>query len=249
MPFYHARRRVRFWAGLIVALIEVALGYAILSSWQPARAIRAIDELTTIRPVRVSPPPQVVPAEQPHTARKKGAASPPNLRADPTEIVAPPPVLRPIPVPVITAPKAGQGPDASAGASSVAGPGTGAGGIGTGTGSGGEGDGDGDGGGTPPRQIKGRLKNSDYPAAAGEAGVGGTVSVRYVVDTDGRVSDCEVTRSSGSRLLDETTCRLIRERFQFRPSLDEQGRPVACAIVENHSWFVQHDDVPPGQPR
>jgi protein TonB len=158
--------------------------------------------------------------------------------------------LPPIPVPVVTAPKAGQGPDASAGASIVAGPGTGAGGVGTGSGSGGSGDGDGDGGGdTPPRQIRGRLKNSDYPAAAGASGVSGTVSVRYVVETDGRVSDCEVTRSSGSQILDETTCRLIRERFRFRPSLDAQGRPVPAAIVENHSWFVEHDDAPPDQPR
>jgi len=249
MPVDHARRRVRFWAGLLVALVEIALGYAILSSWQPASSIRATDELTTIQSAHIEPPPPVVPAESPRRARKQGAASPPNLRADPAEIVAPPPVLRPVPVPVITAPNAGQGPDASAGASIVAGPGTGAGGIGTGTGSGGAGDGDGDGGGTPPRQIKGRLKNSDYPSAAGEAGVGGTVSVRYVVETDGRVSDCEVTRSSGSRILDETTCRLIRERFRFRPSLDEQGRPVASAIVENHSWFVQHDDGPSDQPR
>ena len=246
MPIDQSRRRARFWAGVLVTAIEVALGYALLSSWAAAPSIQASDTMTTIRPMPVVPPPEIVPARQPRTARKPGAAAPPNLRAHATAIVAPPPVLPPIPVPVVTAPRAGQGPDAFAGASTVAGPGTGAGGTGNGSGSGGDGDGGGD---TPPRQIKGRLKNSDYPAAAGEAGVSGTVSVRYVVETDGRVSACEITRSSGSRILDETTCRLIRERFRFRPSLDAQGRPVAAAIVENHSWYVQHEDAPPDQPR
>jgi periplasmic protein TonB len=231
-------------------MIELALGYALLSGWTPNRSIRVGEDMALIRPTPVRPPEELVAAKQPHTARKQGAASPPNLRAHPVEIVAPPPVLPPISVPVVTASKAGQGSDPSAGASTVAGPGTGAGGVGTGSGSGGDGDGDGDGGGdTPPRLIKGRLRNSDYPAAAGEAGVSGTVSVRYVVETDGRVSDCEVTRSSGSPLLDETTCRLIRERFRFRPSLDAQGRPVPAAIVENHSWYVQHEDTPPHPPR
>jgi periplasmic protein TonB len=248
MPIDQSRRRARFWAGVLVAAIEVALGYALFSSRAAAPSIQVSDTMMTIRPMPVVPPPEIVPARQPRTARTQGAAAPPNLRAHATTIVAPPPVLPPIPVPVVTAPRAGQGPDAFAGASAVAGPGTGAGGTGNGSGSGGDGEGDG-GGDTPPRQIKGRLKNSDYPAAAGEAGVSGTVSVRYVVETDGRVSACEITRSSGSRILDETTCRLIRERFRFRPSLDAQGRPVAAAIVENHSWYVRHEDAPPDQPR
>lgn len=244
MPNSQAHPRARFWAALLVAAIELALGYALLSGWSPARSIRVGEDLTLIGPTPVRPPPEFIAAKQPHTARKQGAASPPNLLAHPAEIVAPPPVLRPIPIPVIIAPKAGQGHETSDGVSTVEGPGTGAGGAGAGSGSGGIGDGDG-GGDTPPRLTKGRLKNSDYPAAAGEAGVSGTVSVRYVVETDGRVSDCEVTRSSGSPILDDTTCRLIRERFRFRPSLDAQGRPVAAAIVENHSWYVHHEDTPP----
>jgi protein TonB len=249
MPNSQAYPRARFCAALLVAAIELALGYALLSGWTPTRSLSVGEDLTLIRPTPVRPPPEFIAVKQPHTARKQGAASPPNLLAHPAEIVAPPPVLRPISLPVITAPKAGQGHETSAGASTVAGPGTGAGGAGAGSGSGGSGDGDGDGGGdTPPRLIKGRLKNSDYPAAAGEGGISGIVSVRYVVEADGRVSDCEITRSSGSPLLDETTCRLIRERFRFRPSLDAQGRPVAAAIVENHSWYVHHEDAPSDPP-
>ena len=114
------------------------------------------------------------------------------------------------------------------------------GGIGNGAG---PGEGDGAGGGTPPRRLSGRLRDSDYPRGLGEAGIEGTVSVEYRVELDGRVTDCVITRSSGSRLLDETTCDLIEQRFRYRPAHDRAGRPVISYIVENHSWIV-HDEPP-----
>ncbi len=65
----------------------------------------------------------------------------------------------------------------------------------------------------------------------------------YTVLTDGRAVDCRVTRSSGSDLLDATTCRLIERRFRFDPSRDGRGRPIVSHIEENHSWIVE--DLPP----
>jgi protein TonB len=47
-----------------------------------------------------------------------------------------------------------------------------------------------------------------------------------------------VTRSSGSTDLDNTTCRLILERFRFKPSRDPNGRPVPATIVQNHTWVI-----------
>ncbi len=61
-------------------------------------------------------------------------------------------------------------------------------------------------------------RDSDYPAAAKEALISGTVAVRYVVAVSGRVTECSVTGSSGNAELDQTTCRLIKERFRFKPS-------------------------------
>lgn len=201
---------------------------------------RVMDVIDFERP----PPPRPVEPAQPvpRQNRPSGEAAPPNLKAVPTEIVAPPPVLPPIIVPVVAAPIADKGAAANAGVALVVGPGTGAGGQGNGRGAGGSGDGDGDGfGGVPPEHLRGRLNNSDYPTGLGEKGVQGTVAVRYLVREDGRVSDCQVTRSSGSKMLDDTTCRLITERFRFRPSRDEQGRPVAAYIEENHEWISQHE--------
>jgi protein TonB len=61
--------------------------------------------------------------------------------------------------------------------------------------------------------------------------------VRFRVEIDGRVSDCIVTQSSGSRELDDNTCRLIRTRYRFRAPRDESGRPVPATVVEDHEWI------------
>ncbi|UAK26455.1 energy transducer TonB [Sphingomonas nostoxanthinifaciens] len=196
----------------------------------PVEQTTATFDVTAPRP----PPPLAV--ERPRTHAHAGKASPPNLKAIPTALVQPP-VAHIVPPVIVAAPIAGPGAAASSGASDRAGPGFGAGGNGNGRGSGDDGNGDGDGG-EPPRHVSGRIKNADYPHDLVGARIGGTVGVRYRVEVDGRVSDCLVTATSGSAELDALTCRLIQQRFRFRPSLDEDGRPVASQIVENHSWIV-----------
>lgn len=236
-----SRPNDRLRAALLAGVIQAVLGYALIMGLAVHMAPPSGEPLTLFGIAPEPPPPPIVKV-QPRPSRShrpEGAASPPNLRSKATEIVAPPPVI-PLVIPplVVAAPDPGVGRDASAGAADVAGPGTGSGGIGDGTGSGGAGDGDGGGSEeTPPRWIKGRLKDSDFPAGLGDAGVGGTVGVRYTVAVTGRVSACTVTRSSGNAVLDETTCRLIRDRFRFRPSLDAANRPVASVIVEKHEWI------------
>lgn len=230
-------------AGLFATAMAALLGWALVTGIGGGRTgpvgegLKLFD-VAPPAPEKPLPPP--IPAKQANK-RPEGAASPPNLRSQANEIVAPPPVIPQPPSPIIAAKVAGTGTDATQGAAPVAGPGTGAGGIGDGTGSGDAGDGDGGGGGEPPRLIRGRLRDSDYPRAAGAAGIGGTVGVRYFVGEDGRVGACSVTRSSGNEELDAITCRLIRERFRFRPSLDEDGRPVGSFLVEKHSWIVRDE--------
>ncbi len=175
-----------------------------------------------------------------HSGRRSGAASPPNLRSQATPVVAPPPIVQPLePQPVAAVIKPGSGTAPTAGAADMRGSGSGSGGQGDGSGSGG--DGDGDGGDVPPRLLNGRLKNSDYPRTAADAGAEGSVSVRYSVGKDGRASNCRVTQSSGNDELDLTTCRLIVERFRFVPSRDASGNPVDSDIVEEHSWSIAHE--------
>ena len=99
----------------------------------------------------------------------------------------------------------------------------------------------------PPRRTSGRITDRDYPRSLSEAGISGTVSVRYRVGLDGHASGCLVTRSSGSDALDMLTCQLIERRFRFRPARDEEGRPVPSTIVENHSWIIPPAPPPEAQ--
>jgi len=212
------------------------MGFALPPGLIPAASLQLI-RVDLPRPEQ--PRPKLKVAEQ---RKRQGKASPPNLRAEPTQIIAPRPEIPvPVPPPIPAAPIAGNAFANAAGSADVPGPGTGAGGQGNGRGSGSGGEGDGSGG-TPPQWIKGRIKDSDYPKTAGQAGVSGTVSVRYTVEVDGHAMNCRVTASSGNAELDATTCQLIEKRFRFKPARDEGGMPVRATIVENHSWVI--DRVP-----
>jgi periplasmic protein TonB len=254
MAYVLSTRSERGRAAFVAAGLTAALGYALILGLALGRGAAPGETLKTFE-VAPDPPPPVREKLKPHrlaSAKPEGAASPPNIRSEPTEIVAPVPVVPlPAPAPVVVAPVAGVGGDPSMGNAEVRGPGTGSGGVGDGRGSGGGGNGSGDGGAeTPPRWVRGGLKDSDYPDGAAEAGISGTVGVRYLVWTDGRVRDCEVTQTSGSAELDATTCRLIEARFRFRPSRDARGRPVPATIVENHSWMVEREpEAAPLRPR
>lgn len=238
--------RERIASALGVAVVHALIGYALITGLRLEVPQRVADELKLIEVLPPAEPPRPRPKveHKVKAERPEGEASPPNLRAEPTQIVLPPPRIPiPSPNPVPVAPIAGVGNAPSAGSADIPGPGYGAGGWGNGRGAGGYGDGDGEGGWTPPRQRKGRIRDSDYPRAAGQEGVGGTVGVRFVVEADGRVSRCGIDRSSGVPILDDTTCRLIVERFRYDPSRDPDGRPVRATIVQNHSWFIRQ--LPP----
>lgn len=251
MLLWVRENRDRLRSAGAVGLLHAALGYLLLTGlgFAPSRAVP--EALKLLNLTEEPPPPPAEPARpsvEPKTrkARPKdpeGAASPPNKKNTPTEIMAPPPEIRlPVPPPIPVAPAPGQGSAAAAGAATVPGPGTGAGGLGTGLGSGrfGTGTGGGGGGGRPTRArwISGSIRGSDYPDSAYRSRIGGTVHLRFTVAPSGRVSDCAVTRSSGSRELDSVTCRLIMARFRYRPARNAEGRPIAETIAGEHVWEV-----------
>jgi len=215
-------------AALLVSAFDVSVG-------RMQEAVLSLVDIT-------QPPPPPPTHERPvvPSARAKGTPSPPNLRNKATDVVTPKPVIvmPPPPLPIVAVPTPDVGVAANTGASNRAGPGRGAGGLGNGDGGGGDG---GEGDGTPPRQTKGRLSMSDLPQWLRATGWGGRVDVRFIVDTDGRVTGCSVDRSSGQPEVDGLTCRLITERFRFKPARDENDRPVRSVIVESHEWIVQHE--------
>jgi len=193
------------------------------------------------------PPPEIRVETQPKPSNKtEGKAAPPNIKSRATEVTAPPvppPPVPPPPLPAATIPF--QGNQSTQGAAPVAGPGTGAGGIGNGTGSGGTGDGDGDryGRETEPRLKSGRIRRSDVPEGIWDRiDREATVGVRYFVNVDGSVSECHITRSSGLADLDALTCRLMEQRYRYKPSYDEDGRPVRSIVYHNFTWEAPTED-------
>jgi len=227
--------RARSLAAVIA--IHAAVGYLLVSGMGMDIAQRVDSGLKVIQ---ISPPqpPEPAPARKPAQA-EEGAASPENLRAEPSQIVLPPPEIKlPIKSPVVVAPVAGPGSDASAGASERPGPGSGSGGQGEGTGSGRGGDGAGAGGiVSGPRHLSGALTRKDIPRSVWQAEARGRVVVRFTVGADGRARDCNVRQTSGHPALDAITCRLIEQRFRFEPARDTAGRAVASPYGWVQEWW------------
>lgn len=244
-----ARRptRDRLLAALLAAGVTGAFGYLLIAGLGVTVTAAAQDALATFDLAPDPPPP---PRDEPEplptrTRAPEGEAAPPNLKARPKEIVAPEPIVPPpLPPPVLAAPVPALGPAPSSGAAERPGPGTGAGGEGTGRGSGGAGDGTGGRREVPLRLIRGEIRDSDYPDHLREAGVTGTVGLRFVVGVNGRVTSCAVTRTSGVPELDALTCRLIIRRFRYRPTIGADGRPVADVVTGEQGWGVDEDGRP-----
>ena len=240
------RDRMKSAAG--VAAFHALMGYALITGLGFELPVEVRDKLEVFDVIEPPPPPveKPVPAKV-RVEAPEGAAAPPSLKANPTPVVAPPPVVQlKVPPPVVTVPEPTPLPEGTAptaGVAAVQGPGTGTGGEGNGTGAGGWGNGMG-GGEVPARWISGRIMNSDYPRSAVRARASGTVFLRFVVAPSGRVSECDVTRSSGNRALDETTCRLIVQRFRYRPALNSEGRPIPAVIRGEHEWDLGPEPAP-----
>lgn len=183
-------------------------------------------------------PPPVEPAKR-QPEQEAGRASPENIHSKATPIEAPKPIIPPPKPPEITAaPKANSGADSQSGAAAIAGVGSGAGGTGDGSGAGGSGRGTG-GGGARPIWQSGAITEADYPSRSSSAHRGGEVEVRFTILPTGRVTACRTAKSSGDMDLDGMTCRLIEQRFRFRPATNAMGEPIASQYGWRQSYWLE----------
>lgn len=200
---------------IIVALIHVAVGYALVTGLAYSAAKQILKKVTTVDikepekpkepppppPKQIAPPPVVVPPPKVNVA-----VSAPVIDVVP---VAPPPP----PVPVLAPP------------APVAPP--------------------------PPRFTpkqpapKGNPGNwatpNDYPSRALREEREGVTGFRVTVGPDGRVSDCQITSSSGSPDLDQTACDKIRQRARFNPATDGEGNPTSGSYSNRVRWVIPKD--------
>lgn len=225
------RPRERAYALVAVVFVQAAIGFVLLTGLRVdfTRSTEIVQRLVdvTLR----KPPPPVVPVQPPPKPQRHQAAAP---KATPEKLggsPGPQPAHAPPSVTPVVAVKASVAPS---GGGTGMGPALGA---GAGGGAGGNGYGEDDGG-TDLEQIAGEITSRDYPRHLREAGIGGRVGVLFKVEPNGRVGSCTVTRSSGVPELDSLTCRLIQQRFIYRPSTDRFGRPIEDEVDGEHDWIA-----------
>ena len=228
--------REKVFGGVAALLLQVLLMAALYFGLMVSVAGRKeAAAMLMIEPISVAEPDKIL--VQRRAPRPTGRAAPPAPKAKATPIVVPPPIMPVVETPpIIAADIAGVGAQAEQGASTV-GQGSGSGGQGDRTGSGDAGDGAG-GGGVPAQWIKGRIRDGDYPREAIMGRIQGALVTRYRIGTSGRVEECRVVESSGNAVLDATTCRLVQQRFRYRPARDAAGRKTVDTLFEEHAWVM-----------
>jgi len=218
-------RAIGIAATLGINALLVALMLTLSTGLVP-QALRA-PGLTTFD---VTPPPPPPAPPPPASKPAAAAAAPPSRGATAAPAPVNPP--RPLPKPTPAQPAVDAGSQSATGAGSATGSGAGRGGQGSGTGAGGSGGG----AVTPPVHIAGALSNADYARAGLPRGAQGTVVIGFRVRADGGVDGCHTVRSSGYAAIDHATCRLVEQRFRFRPAQDAAGRPVDYAENTDFTW-------------
>ncbi len=217
---YANRRQMssnRTAAIIIVALIHIALGYALVTGLAYNVIKDAAEKMKTFDVEEEPPPP---PEEPPPPPEQSEVPPPPQVVAPPpivrTTTVAPPIMSTPVAPPPVITPTARPAPPAPPAP-------------------------------PPPRvsqaaKARGNLlsliSDDDYPQSAIRNEEQGTTAVRLTIGTDGRVAGCDVTQSSGSSALDSTTCNIFRRRARFTPAKDQAGNPISDTYVQRVRWVL-----------
>jgi periplasmic protein TonB len=85
------------------------------------------------------------------------------------------------------------------------------------------------------------VTTDDYPSSAQREGAEGTTGTRLTVGPDGRVTDCQVTGSSGNTALDNAACANLRRRARYTPALDRDGNPTTATVTRNVRWQLPEE--------
>jgi protein TonB len=202
---------------VIVALIHIVVIYALVTGLaysavkSVAEKLNVVDvEEEVIEPEEPPPPPPDQPITPPPVV-----TPPPIVRTPPTTAPVitttntPPPVFTPTPI-VAPPPPPPAAPPPPSKAS-----------------------------GASPRGNPGSwATTNDYPARALREERAGTTRFRVTIGPDGRVTDCQITGSSGHADLDEATCKNVSRRARFKPALDSAGNAISDTYSNAVRWEI-----------
>jgi protein TonB len=204
----------RTLAIIIVAVLQFALGYAIVTGLAYNVIKKASENLKTFDVEEQPPPPEEPPPPPPKNVPDvppPPVAMKPIVQApiqSPVQIVTTPtPQPAPIHIQAPPAPPPPPPPPAKV---------------------------------TKAQSAKGNLQSlfsgDDYPPDAQRNEEEGTVVATLTIGTDGRVENCSVTKSSGSRSLDSATCRILRSRARYTPARLSNGQPTTDTDSARITW-------------
>lgn len=93
------------------------------------------------------------------------------------------------------------------------------------------------------------IQSADYPANSLANLEEGITSFDLTINPAGTVQACRITGSSGYALLDEATCRILKERARFHPARDSRGSGVEGRYASRIRWVLplQHLPLPQRQ--
>lgn len=218
--------RLRIRALLAALAVQTLLAWALVSGLEVPLPIEVRRALALIHVAPSTPPSEPQRQVQQPTQRPRPPGRPSIVMAP-----LPSPPITAMPIDIVLTES-----DSEAAGAAGEGQGDGAGGAGAGAGASG---GAGSEIAAPPRLLSGRITPADFPRDAATASVDAALSTESLVGIDGRVSECRVTVSSGSRVLDETTCALMIERYRYAPARDTLGRPVPDTVPRDHLWSIR----------
>ena len=81
-------------------------------------------------------------------------------------------------------------------------------------------------------------KNQQYPERAMEDGIQGRVSVLFVIDKDGGISNVQVRGPKGGELLEKEAQRVIEKLPKFKPGM-QRGKPVKVKYSQPITFKLQ----------
>ena len=85
--------------------------------------------------------------------------------------------------------------------------------------------------------LKYLSRSVKYPVAAEEQGIQGTVTVKFVVEKDGRITNARIMKSVDP-YLDKEALRVVRSMPRWTPASNQNG-PIASEITVPVSFRLQ----------
>jgi periplasmic protein TonB len=201
---------------IIVLLLHAFLGYALVTGLA-YDAVIAIKEKMTVVDVKEEKPPEEEPPPEPEKQIEPPVVSPPPLvkTVTPppqiTTVATPPPSITIVPTAAPPAPAAPPPPPPPVAKRPN----------------------------PVPKGNPGNWANTnDYPSRALQQEREGTTGFRVTVGPNGRVTDCQISSSSGHPDLDQATCTNVTRRARFDPALDGNGNPTTGSYSNRVRWQI-----------